>query len=141
MFELFPFNQPEKTRDCGYRCLYYSLIVFGENIGKYEQWLQNFRFFAPVLNGIGFKDIHIILDHYGLDYRFTVPTEKGLYIIYSGCWLKHGHYFVYHNGEVLRSTKSEPEEIPACDVIARLSQARSIDQAWRCLKVLGKKQA
>lgn len=137
----FPFNQPEpsKTKDCGYRCLYYAVgwALNWTALGfPYGAWLEQFRFFAPVKHGIYFTDICVVLDYYKIDYKFTQLSNEGLYIIYSGSWLKHGHYFIYHNGIVLCSTKSEPERMALADVIAKL-ESKSIDGAFRCLKILG----
>lgn len=132
----FPFNQPNKTRDCGYRCLYYAV----QPDIAYVKWLDQFRFFSPVKSGITFTDIHTVLDYYKIDYKFTQLTESGLYIVYSGVWLvpdgkKHGHYFVYHDGVVLCSTKDKPQKMPLDKVVARL-EAKSVDGAFRCLKVI-----
>jgi|SRR5581483_4206511 len=129
----FPFNQPEKTKDCGYRCLYYGLDL----VIPYEQWLLRFEIFNPVAKGITFSDICTVFEYYKRDYKFTQLTESGLFIIYSGSWLKHGHYFCYDNGIVLCSTKSEPERIPLDKVVERL-EAKSVEGAFRCLQVLGK---
>ena len=132
----FPFNQPDKTRDCGYRCLYYALDLKE----SYEKWIDNFRYFIPTRSGIQFQDICDVLSHYGKDYKFTHLEERGLYIIYSGIWLhpegkKHGHYFVYHDGQVYCSTHGEPYRLSLADVLKRLD-AKTVDLAFRCLKVL-----
>jgi len=134
----FPFNQPDpdKTKDCGYRCLYYAVDFVLNHGVPYEQWLENFKFFTPVKTGIYFTDICTVLDYYKIDYKFTQLTDKGLYIVYSGHWLKHGHYLIYHDGKVLCSTKNEAEEMKLADVIAKL-EAKTIDHAFRSLKILG----
>ena len=134
----FPFNQPEKTRDCGYRCLYYAV----RPKAAYKDWLRLFRFFSPVKSGITFTDIHTVLDYYKIDYKFTQLTEHGMYIVYSGVWLKpdgkqHGHYLVYHDGVVYCSTKNKPEPMPLTAVLPRL-EAKTIDGAFRCLEILTK---
>jgi hypothetical protein len=126
----FPFNQPEKTRDCGYRCLYYVL----QPKESYERWLGNFRMFQPVKNGITCNDMHTVLDFHKKVHKFTQLTEDGLYVIYSGVWLKHGHYFVYHDGIVYCSTKSEPYRMPLAEVVGKL-EAKTTEGAFRCLKI------
>jgi hypothetical protein len=132
----FPFNQEPKTKDCGYRCVYYVL-----NLAQpYESWLENFRFFRPAQSGIYFSDICDILTHYGRDFRFTELSETGLYIIYSGVWLhpegkKHGHYFVYHDGVVYCSTRREPYRMSLAEVTKRL-EAKTVDHAYRCLRLV-----
>lgn len=143
-FEDFPFGQPpteegKPSKDCGYRCVYYCV----DPGVPYETWLENFRFFQPVRSGITFSDISMVLDYHQKDFRFTQLSEEGLFIIYSGIWLhhegkKHGHYFVYHNGVVLCSTRKEPYRLPLAEVEKRL-EAKSIDHAFRCLKILGPK--
>src|SRR4051812_11789986 len=110
---MFPFNQPDKTRDCGYRCAYYCLQVHDVLQEPYQAWLEQFRFFKPVQSGITFGDLVTLLDYHYLDFRFTELSSSGLYLIYSGIWLrpegrKHGHYFVYHDGKVYCSTRAEP---------------------------------
>jgi hypothetical protein len=132
----FPFNQQDKTKDCGYRCTYYAV---GQDM-PYEKWLDQFRFFSPVKSGIYFNDICDILTYYGKEFKFTELSEKGLYIVYSGIWLhpegkKHGHYFVYHDGIVYCSTHAEPYKMPLKEVIKRL-EAKTVDHAYRCLKVM-----
>lgn len=132
----FPFNQPDKTRDCGYRCLYYALDL----AQTYDSWIENFKYFTPLKSGIQFQDICDLLTYYGKDYKFTQLTDAGLYIIYSGIWLhpegkKHGHYFVYHNGYVYCSTHKERYQMLVADVTRRL-EAKTVDLAFRCLKVL-----
>lgn len=132
----FPFNQPDKTRDCGYRCLYYALGIKD----KYNDWLDNFRFFNPTVSGIHFVDICTLLDYYKVDYKFTQVSDKGLYIIYSGIWLhtegkKHGHYFVYQDGMVYCSTHSKPYEMPIKEVIRRL-EGKSVEHAFRCMQII-----
>lgn len=131
----FPFNQPDKTKDCGYRCLYYTLNLKE----RYEDWVNQFRFFDPVKTGINFADICEVLNFYGREYAFTNLSEVGLYIIYSGIWLhpegkKHGHYFVYHDGVVYCSTHSQPYHMPLNDVLKRL-EAKTVDHAFRVLQV------
>jgi hypothetical protein len=127
---MFPFNQPEKTKDCGYRCLYY---VINPN-SNYEQWLHQFRFFSPIKSGITFTDICTVLSYYNIDYKFTQLTEEGTFIIYSGTWLKHGHYFIYKDGEVYCSTKTKPEKTTLAEVVSKL-EAKTVDGAFRCLKI------
>lgn len=127
---MFPFNQPEKTHCCGYRCLYYVI----KTKAPYETWLDQFRLFNPVKTGIFFSDIHTVLDYYKIDYKFTHLKEIGLFIVYSGNWLKHGHYFVYHDGIVYCSTKDKPEKIPLDEVLKRL-EAKTVDGSYRCLQV------
>lgn len=149
---MFPFNQPpseegKPSRDCGYRCMYWALSRFlrwGESI-PYSMWLDQFRFFQPVQSGILFNDICTVLDHYKLDFRFTHLTDIGFYLIYSGIWLshetppkKHGHYFIYDDGVVYCSTRSEPYRLGLEEVHQRL-EAKTLDGAFRCLKVLGVK--
>jgi len=142
---MFPFGQPDKTKDCGYRCLYYALRrneVQDVSLRNYDGWLNQFRFFMPVKSGITFTDIHTILDYYKIDYRFTHLTDDGLYIIYSGIWLhqeekKHGHYFIYENGTVLCSTHNEPYKISLADALKRM-ESKAIDHSYRCMKILGK---
>lgn len=131
----FPFNQPDKTRDCGYRCLYYALNLRE----RYENWVDQFRFFNPVTTGIHFADICQVLNFYEREYVFTQLSEVGLYIIYSGIWLhpegkKHGHYFVYHDGVVYCSTHSQPYRMPLKEVLKRL-EAKTVDHAFRVLQV------
>lgn len=132
----FPFNQPDKTRDCGYRCAYAVI----EPEVSYETWLEQFRFFHPVKTGIMFSDICNIMTFYNIEYKFTQLTSSGLFIIYSGIWLhpegkKHGHYFIYDHGKVYCSTHSTPYEMNLRDVVARL-EAKTIDHAFRCLEIL-----
>jgi hypothetical protein len=132
---IFPFNQPESTRDCGYRCTYYAI----QPPMPYEDWLDQFRFFDPLKNGIVFNDIIAILKYYNYESMFTQLSESGLFIIYSGVWMhqyekKHGHYFVYHNGTVLCSTRPNPEKRTLPDILKHL-EAKSIEGAFRCLKV------
>lgn len=131
----FPFNQPPKTNDCGYRCLYYTLNLKE----SYNSWLENFKFFSPEKKGIFFNEICTLLDFYKKKYRFTQVTEKGLYIIYSGIWLhhegrKHGHYFVYHDGVVYCSTHSEPYRLKLSEVIKRL-ESQDTNHGFYCLEV------
>jgi hypothetical protein len=140
---MFPYNQPDKTKDCGYRCLYYSLRRCNaiEKIG-YDEWLNNFRFFNPIKSGITFTDIHTIFDYYKVDYTFTHLTDQGLYIIYSGIWLhqegkKHGHYFIYESGQVLCSTHTEPYNISLENALKRL-ESKTIEHSYRCMKINGK---
>lgn len=142
----FPFNQPDKTRDCGYRCLYYVVapkVSRGkkEQLETYEHWLDRFRYFAPIKSGILFNDICTILDYYKIDHRFTQISDRGLFIVYSGFWLhhegkKHGHYFVYHDGVVYCSTHAEPYALPLSEVIRRL-EAKTLDHAFRVLRIDG----
>jgi hypothetical protein len=132
----FPFNQEDKTRDCGYRCVYSVL----NPVMSYEAWLDQFRFFNPVKSGIMFNDICTILDFYKIDHKFTQLTEDGLFIIYSGIWLhpegkKHGHYFLYDSGTIYCSTHSTPYKMKLRDVISRL-EAKTLDHAFRCLKIV-----
>lgn len=132
----FPFNQPDKTRDCGYRCLYYAI----NPKDPYHVWIDQFKCFMPDKAGIYFNDICTVLDYRKIDYRFTQLSESGLYIVYSGIWLhpegkKHGHYFVYHDGVVYCSTHSEPYRMHLGDAIQRL-ESKTVDHAFRCLKVL-----
>ena len=127
----FPFNQPDKTKDCGYRCLYYAI---NPDI-SYEKWLDQFCFFDPVKNGITFSDICTVLTYYKIEHKFRQLTEDGLFIIYSGSWLKHGHYFIYHNGFIFCSTKDKPDKMELKDVITKL-EAKTIDGAFRCLKII-----
>jgi hypothetical protein len=147
----FPFGQPQTekdkpSKDCGYRCLWYAVNPTELNEAgppiPYDAWLKNFRFFQPVKSGITFTDICAVLDYYKRDFRFTQLVEEGLFIVYSGIWLrsdvlskKHGHYFCYHDGVVLCSTHQEPYRLPLREVISRL-EAKTIDHAFRCLKVL-----
>lgn len=126
----FPFNQPEKTKDCGYRCMYYAI----KPGISYDKWLDQFRFFSPIKSGITFTDICTVLEYYGIEHKFTQLTENGLFIVYSGCWLKHGHYFAYENGTVLCSTKSIPERMRLSEVITKL-ESKTVDGAFRCLKI------
>lgn len=131
----FPFGQPDKTRDCGYRCLYYVLNLNTE----YNEWVKNFRFFTPTKSGILFQDICNVLSYYGKKYKFTQLTEKGVFVIYSGIWLhvenkKHGHYFVYDNGHVLCSTHLTTQRMKLETVVKRL-EADTVDLAFRCLRV------
>lgn len=144
----FPFNQPDKTRDCGYRCLYWALKPARPTIpynGKmeavpYAVWLDdNFKVFNPVESGITFDDIHHVLKYHNKEHRFTQLSESGLYIVYSGVWMhqydkKHGHYFCYDNGIVYCSTRPGPEKRSLEDVISKL-EAKTIDGAFRCLKI------
>lgn len=130
----FPFNQPDKTNDCGYRCMYY---VINPKV-SYEEWLDNFRFFMPKKKGINFNDICTVLDHYKIESKFTELSENGLYIIYSGIWLRpnksHGHYFVYHNGLVYCSLQEGPYQMKLANVIVKL-EGKTVEEAYRCLKV------
>lgn len=129
----FPFNQLDKTRDCGYRCLYYAL-----NLEEpYYTWLKQFKMFSPAKHGIYFSDICQVLDHYEYEYKFTSLSDSGLYIIYSGCYLKHGHYFVYHDGIVYCSTKSEIEKISLLELISKM-ETKSSDNGFKVLKVFPK---
>lgn len=125
----FPFNQPN-NKECGYRCLYY---IISPN-QSYETWLDNFKFFNPKKSGINFNDICEVLKFHGIACKFTELTEQSLYLVYSGIWLKHGHYFLYDKGVVYCSTKSEPYRMPLNEVIAKL-EAQTTEQAFRCLKV------
>ncbi len=129
----FPFNQPDKTKDCGYRCLYFALDL----PESYDKWLENFKMFAPPKHGIYFSDICQVFNYYEREYKFTTLTEKGLYIIYSGCYLKHGHYFVYKDGVVYCSTKDAPERMPLETLIERM-ETKSSDHGFKVLKVLWK---
>lgn len=149
---MFPYGQPDKTKDCGYRCMYYALrrckAIEKEQRGghyqypSYDEWLDNFRFFSPIKSGITFTDIHTILDYYKVDYTFTHLTDQGLYVVYSGIWLhqedkKHGHYFIYENGEVLCSTHTEPYHSSLDATLKRL-EAKSIEHSYRCMRINGK---
>lgn len=138
----FPFGQPDKTKDCGYRSLYYCLNLQE----SYEQWLNNFKMFAPVETGIYFTDICQVLKYYNRDYIFTQLSDQGLFIVYSGIWLltdgdyggekkKHGHYFVINKGTIYCSTRHGPYKLPFETIIKRL-ECKTIDHAFRCLKVL-----
>ncbi len=132
----FSWNQPNATKSCGYRCLYYVLSPKE----PYEQWLgDNFKFFDPTNFGIQFNDICEVLKYHKKEYKFTQLTEEGLYIVYSGVWLhidgkKHGHYFIYHNGVVNCSTKSGPYKMPLSQVISRL-ESKTTETAFRILKI------
>lgn len=131
----FPFNQPDKTRDCGYRCAYYCLDL----TQPYSEWIKNFEYFNPTVSGIYFNDICDILKHHKKTFKFTEVSDKGLHIIFSGIWLhpegkKHSHYFVYEDGVVLCSTHAGPYKMTLPDVIKRL-EADSVDHAYRCLKI------
>jgi hypothetical protein len=130
---MFPFNQEPKTKDCGYRCLYYAL----ESDLPYEEWIDQFKVFDPAHHGIFFSDIAQVLKFNERDFKFTQLTEKGLYIIFSGCWLKHGHYFVYQDGVVFCSTKSGPYRMPLKDVIEQL-ETKSSDHGFKVMKVFPK---
>ena len=127
---MFPFNQPDKTKDCGYRCAYYAIGTEE----PYESWLDQFKMFDPQHHGILFTDIAQLLKFNKLEYKFTQLSEEGLYIVYSGSWLKHGHYFVYHNGVVYCSTKSEPYRMPLQDVVDQL-ETKSSDHGFKIMKV------
>lgn len=132
---MFPFNQPEKTKDCGYRCLYHVI----NPLVPYEDWLNLFRFFNPKKQGINFSDICEILSYYKIDHCFSQLESKGLYIIYSGIWLyseglKHGHYFLYEDEVVYCSTHSEPYKFPLAEAVKRL-EAKTVDHAFRCLRI------
>lgn len=131
----FPFNQPINTKDCGYRCTYYVLDLKE----SYEEWLNNFKFFSPIKEGINFNDVCNILSFYKKYYKFTQLTEKGLYIVYSGVWLKpegrnHGHYFVYQDGTIYCSTRKHQYHLDLKEVIKRL-EAKTTEGAFRCLQV------
>jgi len=131
----FPFNQPDNTRDCGYRCAHYAATVTED----YETWIKEFRFFSPEKSGIYFNDICDILSYYKKEYKFTELSENGLYIVYSGVWLhsegkKHGHYFVYHFGNVMCSTHNKPYKMKLSEVVKRL-EAKTVDHAYRSLLV------
>ena len=127
---MFPFKQKEKTKDCGYRCLYYTLEVEQ----PYETWLEQFKVFDPVHHGIFFSDIAQVLKFNEREFKFTALSEEGLFIIFSGCWLKHGHYFVYHNGLVFCSTKSEPYKMTVEEVISKL-ETKSSDHGFKIMKI------
>ncbi len=130
-----PFNQPLKTRDCGFRCLY----AISNPSAPYEQWLyDNFRFFNPKESGINFNDICEVLKYHKINYEFTELNERDTFIIYSGNWLKpqknHGHYFILKAGIVYCSTKSEPYHMHLNEVINRL-KAKTTETAYRSLRV------
>lgn len=136
---MFPFNQPEKTRDCGYRCLYHII----KPSASYETWLDQFKIFSPTTSGITFSDCLQVLNHYGFDFKFTQLGASGLFLVYSGIFLhpegkKHGHYFLYHDGTVFCSTRDAPYRMDLATMVGRL-EAKSIDHAFRCLQILGKK--
>lgn len=127
----FPFNQNEKTKECGWRCVY-AVLSLKES---YEQWLDNFRFFAPLKNGISFNDICQILDYYNLKYKFTQLKKNGTYIIYSGIWLKsNGHYFIYKDGVIYCSVNNAPYEMNVDDVVSKL-EGKTTEQSFRCLEI------
>ncbi len=134
----FQFNQPEKTKDCGYRCLYYAINELKEKLAPYEQWLENFRFFFPIKTGIFFSDICSILEYYGMDRKFTVPRQDGLFLIWSGvgAWCKsHGHYLIYHDGVVYDSLKSEPYEMSLSGLLSKL-ESRTVDGSFKCMEIV-----
>ncbi len=134
----FPFNQPDGTRDCGYRCAYYC-IGSAKSDKTYEGWLDQFKHFNPTVSGINFNDICNILSYYKVNSKFTELTDSGLYIVYSGIWLhpegkKHGHYFVYQDGYVLCSTHKTMYRMRLPEVVKRL-EAKTVELAYRSLRV------
>lgn len=135
---MFPFGQIDKTKDCGYRCTYYILRKFNAINQKYEEWLNNFRFFTPEKNGITFNDICQILNFYKINYKFTELNDVDTYIIYSGNWLKpeknHGHYFVYDKQIVYCSLKDKPYIHFLKDTISKI-EGKTTEEAYRCLKI------
>lgn len=127
----FLFNQSIKERSCGWRCLYY---IFPKKL-KYEKFLNEFKYLGPKKSGIWFKTITSILDYFGIDYRFTVPTEKGIYLIWSGNWnTAGGHYFIYDNGYMYDSLEPKEYKFPIEFLIKKLETKNSRNH-FVCLKV------
>lgn len=132
---IFPFNQPEKTKDCGYRCVYYILHKKNKINETYTKWLEQFQMFDPVRHGILFCDICQILNFYQIEYKFTNYSEEGLYLILSGKFLPHSHYFLYENKMIYCTTKSEPYELNYLELLEKL-ETKVSDQAHKCVKIL-----
>lgn len=118
----FQFNQNPKERSCGWRCLHY---IFPKKIA-YKDFLQEFRYLTPTKSGIWFKNITSILNYLNIDYKFTIPSEKGIYLIWSGNWnTTGGHYFIYNNGYMFDSLESKPYKLPLKNLIKKTDTKNS----------------
>lgn len=133
----FQFNQNPKERSCGWRCLYY---LIPEDI-KFSEFLERFKYFCPGKHGISFSNILAVLDYYKIECLFTVPSDVGTYIIWSAAgkdgkeWaFEGGHFFIYQDGVLFDSIKSEPYRIE-CSKLAKLLETKQIKKSFNCLKV------
>lgn len=81
---------------------------------------------TPLQSGIWFKNITSILDFLNINYKFTTPSEEGLYLIWSGNWrTAGGHYFIYHDGYMFDSLESKPYKFPLESLIKKLETKNS----------------
>ena|ERR1700677_4331669 len=126
----FHFNQDPKTKDCGYRCLYYIL----NPKYSYEELLDKLKWLEPVKKGISFSNIVTILEHHGRECKFTIPSNKGLYLMWSGVWSK-GHYFIYHDGIILDSLAEKPYPMSLEELISKV-ESKSTRDTFYCLKIV-----
>ncbi len=131
----FQFNQSSKEKSCGWRCLYYLIPEKME----YSNFLDKFKYFIPGKHGIYFSAILAVLDYYKLDYVFTVPSEEGTYLIWSAAgkeWgFEGGHYFIYKNGYLFDSLKSEPYYITLPNLV-KLLETKESKKSFTCVKVI-----
>ena len=133
----FQFNQNPKERSCGWRCLYY---LIPESM-SFAEFLDRFKYFAPGKHGISFSNILAVLDYYKVKYLFTVPSDVGTYLIWSAAgkdgkeWVfEGGHYFVYKNGMLFDSIKSESYPI-RCNELVKLIETKEFKKSHSCLRI------
>lgn len=128
----FQFNQNPKEKSCGWRCLHY---VYPITI-NYEEFLKKYDEFTPLKSGIWFKNICSVLNYHNVKYKFTIPKEKGLFLIWSGTWdSAGGHYFIYHNQTMFDSLERKESPLSVQALIEKLETTNAKDH-FVCMQIL-----
>jgi hypothetical protein len=130
----FAFNQPPDIGDCGWRSIQF-ILKLKLNIKETLQDLKNyFSILNPNKNGLFLVDLYRMFSYYNIQYKVSIPTQFGLYVIFYNHGKDYGHFVIYKDGLLFDSNLDGPKQITVEELQKRLESEHN--GSILCIKIV-----